>query len=207
MMLADPAKKRPWRQLRQAATLEHVRRTIRRWREHTTTPPSVLAFDPSSTRTGYAYFDGPDVRPECGLIRPVEGGIGARARSIYDDAAAAIAEHSPELVLVEAPSGKVARRLAGHGAGLSLYGFAVGVVAGAAMSSANPDCDVLLIDEPLWTRNQRKTTRRASVELSVPTYCEIRDQDSGMDIADAIGLGLWFYGEYARATRMERTTE
>lgn len=179
-----------------------VKSALDEWVGEHESSPDVLSFDPSSRCTGYAFFRSQDELVDCGLLRRSSKCITEMACTLFDEIQSVIRDHKPDLIVIEAPSGKVARRLGGRGAGLSVYGVSVGIVAGASIAARGRHFmgrySVLLIDEPLWTRSRSKLTRRAEVELAFPRLKEIRERDVGMDAADAVGVGIWLYDQLKR---------
>ncbi len=176
--------------------------------------PIALAFDPSSTCTGYAWGSINGIvtaLQEAGLIRPDKPREPAPER-IYQMVTACVGvleelmEAEParrvEWVAVEVTSGKIAGRLAAAGkvSGLGIYGGACyGVYLGLRMfcerlwrwETAPPA--VYPVFENVWTRGMGKEERAAVVAAEYPAYS--RERDRGMDVADAIGLLKWMAAE------------
>lgn len=152
--------------------------------------PWTLAVDPSSTCTGWAVLELDGTVSSHGTIRPPRrAAVEARVDAMVDGVLDLLARYDPDTIVVEVPSGKVARRMAGHAAGLTLYGYAVGRVVQACRMAA-PDAELVQVDEGTWTRGRRKAARAAVVAATVEEYRA--DDDRGMDAADAIGLGRWW---------------
>jgi hypothetical protein len=95
--------------------------------------------------------------------------------------------------VIEDTSGKVgARHGAGGGAGLSIYGKAVGYVWGSLRGSeALATADVLMVPENEWTRGKPKAKRIAGVMMLHRGLYDAT-MDPGGDAADAVGLGDWW---------------
>ena len=122
-----------------------------------------------------------------------------------------LAEHEPRTIVIEDTSGKVIRsRHGGGGAGLSIYGKAVGALWQVCAfwnhirllrcewsGQEYEPSRVVLIPENEWTRRRPKqikgpTKRLSRVDIISNLYPEYdRKKDPGGDIADAIGLGLF----------------
>ena len=91
----------------------------------------ILALDPASIRTGYAYFLAADDLHDAGYLTGADGDEEATDRilTMCQELEMLIDEHRPELVVIEVTSGHVGtRRHKGRGAGLGVYGMAVGAI-------------------------------------------------------------------------------
>lgn len=162
---------------------------------HPNAPAVLLALDPSSTLTGYAIFRR-GALAECGLLRPdrtadaANDRIAAMARDLFD----VVRLERPDAIVVEDTSGKVARRLGKVGAGLAVYGKAVGYLLATARWSAsglpNP-CEVATVLENDWTAGTPKVVRQRRVARMHPGLYDA-SADAGGDAADAVGLGEWW---------------
>jgi Holliday junction resolvasome RuvABC endonuclease subunit len=153
----------------------------------------LLALDPSSTCTGYAVLSRPGARPavlvDAGRLTPAQPRAKAAERiaSMVEQVADLIREHAPTHAVVELPSAHVHRgKRAGGGAGLAIYGMAVGAVWQAVLGRVG---GVALVDANLWTGRVNKAVRARRIQDMGLGYR--MDQDPGLDGADAIGLGLW----------------
>lgn len=109
----------------------------------------------------------------------------------------------PKTILIEWTSGKVGKnRHGGQGAGLAVYGIAVGSLWREVLAWLRyqpPEnqlvTNVVLVKENTWTRQVPKADRIAAVAAVYPEYDA--GNDSGGDIADAIGLAVWYLREQA----------
>jgi len=124
---------------------------------------------------------------------PAELRVAAMCRGLRE----LLDEWQPGTVLIEWSSGHVGRRRhKGAGAGLAVYGIAIGALWQVAMAwstSGEPrerQAQVCCLKENLWTNGVPKEDRIAAVAQRFREY-RIED-DPGGDIADAIGLGLWW---------------
>lgn len=159
----------------------------------------VVSIDPSSTCTGYAVFclnTGELV--EAGRIKPkTSDETTKRVKSITDDIAELLLKHRPTEIIIEYVSQHVnVNRHKGKGAGLAVYGFAVGAIWETAMEWWYQFPGILqprLITPERWTKGVPKQRRMDTIELRYPKYD--RKKDRGGDVADAIGLGLWWLAE------------
>jgi len=169
----------------------------------------ILALDPSSTCTGCALLDDSEATLngtprliEAGLIRPARPRARSfeRVESMTVDVSQLLNTHSPNVILVEFPSTHTGARHQGAGFGLAVYGFAVGAMwqccrqwlSDAAHSprtvQASRGCSCILADN--WTRRVAKSVRQRQISLLFPSYRAA--DDPGGDIADALGLALWY---------------
>jgi hypothetical protein len=135
-----------------------------------------------------------------------------RIDAMCRDLEAYIWEHLPARVVIEISSGKTAKRHGGAGAGLAIYGQAVGELRRQAIVSMNqsvmqrlcvgeaslaPPHQVISVKENDWTRGVPKRTRAARIAAEFPAYAAAVQGDPagdrGGDVADAIGLGVWWF--------------
>ena len=175
---------------------------------------SVLALDPASIRTGYAYFRGPGRKVhDAGYLSGKTGKDGDkeptdRILTMCHELRDLVEECRPDLIAIEVTSGHVGRkRHKGGGAGLATYGMAVGglyvyatVLAEERILDLWPEermFDVWPVKENTWTGTRSKGERRAEVAMKVPRYKDAFAQDRGGDVADAIGIGWWALAEIA----------
>lgn len=152
----------------------------------------ILALDPSLTCCGWALLESRQSLVNCGRIRP-RGSKTPLADRLQDlsDGLESLRIKTVAAVVIEVPSGHVGRnRHGGSGAGLSLYGLAVGYTIGHAQRLG----PIHLVTENDWTGSTPKDQRTAIIRATVPAYRQRHaDKDAGGDIADAIGLGQWWF--------------
>jgi hypothetical protein len=167
----------------------------------------LLALDPSSTAVGYAVLTGPEPRVllEAGVCRPrrVRDAVNRRLESLALEVERLLEEHAPHVVVIEDTSGKVGRkRHGGGGAGLAVYGKAVGyLLCFLEERSRLPGrLEVVPVEENTWTRGVPKRARLAAVAATYSAYRP--DKDPGGDAGDAIALAEWWFTE--RTVRMAR---
>ena len=157
--------------------------------------PLILGLDPSSTTTGYAILNGPDNLREAGLFAPTNKRAPAleRIAEMIDDLTATIADYHPSRAVIEITSGKVGKRHGGQGAGLAVYGMAVGALWWATVKLLGPD-QVTAIDENTWTQGIPKRRRQMELFARFPKYADWANggNDPGADAADAIGVARWW---------------
>lgn len=158
----------------------------------------ILTLDPSSTRIGWALWQaGRCVR--AGAIKPRRAKDQALDRIdwMVDQLQATIGtivqsdnRRRPIVTVIEVTSGKVnARRHGGGGAGLAIYGDAVGSVRTMLrLSSDVKQC--IRVFENRWIGGFDKAKRRRVAAAEWIHYD--RKTDPGADIADAIALGAWW---------------
>lgn len=168
----------------------------------------LLALDPSSTRTGYAIMESPDTVVEAGYLRGRTSDQALdRILRIERELTALFFVNSLRWCVIEIPSGKVGARHGGGGAGLAVYGMAVGILLGFVNSSlCGGKADT--VTETVWTRGVPKAKRRQLIAAQFPMYRRIMSRDSGGDVSDAIGLGQWWFHDRklrAAERRMSKT--
>jgi hypothetical protein len=160
-----------------------------------TLPPGagtwLLALDPSTTVFGYAIFHPTGWLYDAGKLTP------RRARDEANDRidhmlglAGELMTPHPEgwTVVVEDTSGKVNRgRHGGAGAGLAIYGKAVGAAIWWLRARGRFVVPVL---ENEWTGSVSKAVRQRRVAARHRAYDPAKD--AGGDVSDAIGLGEWW---------------
>lgn len=170
----------------------------------------VLGIDPSSTRTGYAVLDGGGAAGMggTGIPRLVEGGYLTpkcqddpaiqRIEQMGADLLDLVKEQELDAVVLEITCGKVGRRHKGGGAGLGVYGMAVGVIYGmllALRAMTDPPVSgwgLCAVYENVWTGGVPKGRRQQGIAVMFPEYAAGFAKDPRADVADAIGVALWF---------------
>jgi len=153
----------------------------------------ILSLDPSSTIVGFAFLRIDAGLVRAGVIEPAKRAEPSYRRilSMRIDLRGLLDEYKPGTILIEWTKGKVGRRHHGRGAGLAVYGCGVGAIATEAehWAEAN-DAEVEAILENDWTRGVPKNTRQIAI---ANLYQEYRiGNDPGGDIADAIGMAVWW---------------
>lgn len=157
----------------------------------------ILALDPSSTRTGYALLSRGGQLGEAGLLKPAKTADPAACRieTMCQDLRELLETAGPATVVIEWTSGKIARRGRGrgiNGAGLAIYGIAVGALWREVCNYCSQDrqrrCQ--LIAENIWTAGTAKAKRQAMIARRFARYDPA--SDPGGDVADAIGLGCYY---------------
>jgi hypothetical protein len=158
-----------------------------------------LTLDPSSTRTGYAAWNDDWSLREAGYFGPTRMKDIAldRIDAMIRDLEHFVVEKRPRLIVIEIPSGKVGSgQRRGAGASLTIYGFAAGAV--YAWCRTLSGVDVRTATERAWTNRVPKAKRAKLIAMEFPQYAKAMELDGGGDVADAIGLGLWFRGAEKR---------
>lgn len=178
----------------------------------------ILALDPSSTCIGYAEMVGfaPCEQVEVELVaagrlvpRSERHPANERITDMLGDLTALILEVHPAAIVIEDTSGKVGCRARGrgvNGAGLAVYGKAVGAVWRTAFETAVADArnrinlgilaatasaaPVEMVTENEWTEGVAKVRRASRVAAMFPEYSA--HADPGLDVADAIGIGRYW---------------
>jgi hypothetical protein len=161
-------------------------------------PLIIASFDPSSSAIGYAkhcanvshnvepeLLDAGRITPERATDDPLK-----RIEDMVREAMKWCREEypRPEVLVIESTTGKVHRsgRARGmNGAGLGVYGMAVGWLIGVCKGTG---IDTVCYRENQWTGGEHKERRAEKCEaLHYPRYK--RDDDPGRDISDAVMLG------------------
>jgi len=173
----------------QILILEKGEKYVRLGNGHT-----ILALDPSSSRTGYALLTEQETLREAGLLKPGKTTDPAAERigAMCLDLAELLAALAPDVIVIEWTSGHVGRkRHRGGGAGLAVYGIAIGALWQVARHYAAPaGARVEIVAENDWTDGVPKPDRIGNIARLYPAYNPARD--TGGDAADAIGLARWW---------------
>lgn len=169
----------------------------------------LLGLDPSSTVTGYAVMEESESLIDAGRLLPRNKRSPAIVRipEMIDEIFSLLDEHTPDKVIIEVTSGKVnTKRHGGSGAGLSTYGMAVGAV-WQAVRSVMGDDSVVTVSENIWTRGVSKKARQCYLARVFPNYERHMSKDVGMDVADAIGLLVWWFQEQSVSPQDDRNEQ
>lgn len=170
---------------------------------------TIFSIDPGSQRSGWAVMTGEEKLVEAGLLLPERTRDGAekRLQAMMQDLVRLLVQYQPDVVVLEWTSGKViTSRHGGGGAGLAIYGIAIGALWAVCLQWAQVSraggrtCEVVCISENEWTHGRPKTRRRIGgkavpsrvdlIQHRFPAY--VPEKDPGGDVADAIGLALWY---------------
>ena len=133
---------------------------------------------------------------DAGYLRGVNADDPALTRilAMEEDLAELLVERKPEMLLIEISTGKVNRkRHKGGGAGLSTYGVAAGAMWRTARDIVGTE-RVITVDES-WTLGVPKKIRAGRIAMGYPKYKAAMELDGGGDVADAIGIGLWWINQ------------
>ena len=166
----------------------------------------ILAFDPSSTATGWAAMSSGGYLAAWGVIKPpskVKGPV-ERMRWMAVQAERVLWDWEPQggsdewLGVVETPSTHIARKAGSHPSGLATYGLAAGYIL-CLVDSCMPARSVTTVAADEWTKTRTVpgSRRRASKEVRAQMVAAIFPkeyklaEDPGLDGADAIGLAMW----------------
>lgn len=164
----------------------------------------IFSLDPGSLKTGWALMRPPEQLIKAGLLlpdkqkNPSELRIAAMCRSLWE-----LLNHwQPRDIVIEWTSGKVQRRHKGGGAGLAVHGAATGSLYRECVAwlrwqppQNQLETNVILVRENDWSRGIPKKERAAAISAIFTQYKP--EQDPGGDIADAIGLNVWYQREQA----------
>lgn len=163
----------------------------------------IFSLDPSSTRTGWAFMKPPEQLVRAGLLLPDDPRASSEVR--VGDMCSGLWQllnlWLPRTILIEFTSGKVGRRHGtGGGAGLAIYGVAVGALWREVcawiryqLPEDQINTEVVLIRENQWCRGVNKKDRQIAIAALFSAYRI--EQDPGGDIADAVGMAVWYLRE------------
>lgn len=152
----------------------------------------VMALDPSSTRTGYCFMRIDESIIEAGVLTPDKRNAppAYRIETMCRDLAGLLERIEPDVIVIEWTGGKVGRRRhKGGGAGLAVYGIAVGALWRTVVVKS-PTKTVELIEANEWTRGVPKEKRITFIRRLFKEYDP--SKDPGGDVADAIGLVAYY---------------
>jgi len=164
----------------------------------------IFSIDPSSTVTGWAVM-------ECPTKALLNFGVLLNATTRADpyhriDAMCLhlhklLDTYDPPTILLEWTTGKTAARHTGGGAGLAIYGVAVGALWREAvnwtakLTRQGKAAVVVGILENTWTRGMSKSSRQLAAQSLYSRYD--MKADKGGDISDAIMLNYYYQQELA----------
>lgn len=150
----------------------------------------ILSLDPSSTLTGYAVMARDATLIECGLLRPrpAKGPWWARCESVAGDIRELVQQHGVTQVIIETPSAHVGARHKGSGAGLAVYGAAVGWLAAYCRFALRVEVEPVSVDE--WKSGARGKPHALAAAMYPRGYDA--KADKGGDAADAILLARYW---------------
>ena len=160
----------------------------------------VLALDPSSTCIGYALMADVNDLLEHGRIVPrrVKDQANDRLRVMLEDLLDLLRETRPDRVVIEDTGTKMHRNRAGGGAGMMVYGKAVGAVWAVCRFLGSAPVD--LIEAAIWTLAKPKGLRQRELATQFRDYDPAADPAG--DAADAIGLArYWLRRERLRRSK------
>ena len=162
---------------------------------------TLLAIDPSSTCTGYALMSDSMTILDAGLFKPqpeakaTEPAI-MRVVAMTKDLRELLLDCWPDAVLVEMPHGhdkSGAKRLANYGlAPGAMYWEVCSYVAARLKADPKQEIEALAINAEDWTGGVPKFKRQQNICLAFPHRYD-PETDKGGDIADAIGLAVWWF--------------
>jgi len=174
----------------------------------------IFSLDPGSKQSGWAVLAYPgEALLDAGLLLPARtrDNPAARLTAMKQDLVPLLNQHVPSVIVIEWTSGKVVQsRHGGGGAGLPIYGVAVGALWqvceywAATRAEFGAKCEIVLIPENEWTQGRPKIRRQiggkaalSRVDIIQHLYREYEpEKDPGGDVADAIGVNLWYQRKY-----------
>lgn len=156
-----------------------------------------LFIDPSSTATGYAVMNLVSLELlEGGIIRPKgqEHALG-RVLVMRAELLQILQQFEPAEIVVELPLGKQWTRQQAKKSGMAVWAGAAWALwmvcfEWASIRAGRTAAHAIGNDD--WTRGGSKQDRQRLVAALFKTYGPAKDK--GMDLSDAIALGLWWKG-------------
>ena len=158
----------------------------------------ILSIDPSSTRVGVAMLRPDETLAKGMLISPPTQSGGVKLTAVERIEGIIARLHCSinlgslllDAVLVETPSQHTHRYAKGSGgAGLALYGMAVGAVWQWCRGRFGPEIvHAVPVDE--WASGSSAKRRTTHIRAQYPSVDW--SKDSGADLSDAIAMGLWW---------------
>ncbi len=153
----------------------------------------VLAIDPSSTRTGYALLKDSMTILDAGLLKPNKTRDPAikRVIAMTKDVRALLYDYRPDVALVEMPHKHNKPR---H-KNLAIYGVAAGTMLWVCyeFNLHSEEGETHPVNAETWTEKISKDIRQDLIQMQFDQYDPAKDP--GGDIADAIGLALWWFSK------------
>lgn len=147
----------------------------------------IIGIDPSSQCTGICVAECNERRITLvhleSIRAPSRLSAIKRIGAMQSDLSAAMTHHGPaDLAVVETPGPRQRSRAA-------VYGMAVGACLAVAWQLG-----IRAVEAPagVWTRRRKKFERAAIMAQQFSRYAEIAHTDPGGDIADAIGVVVWY---------------
>jgi len=163
----------------------------------------IFSLDPGSLKSGWALMRKPEQLVKAGLLLPDKqtAPSALRINTMCCSLWTLLNYYQPKTILIEWTSGKVGRkRHGGGGAGLAIHGAATGALWREVLAwlrwqppQNQLETKVQSVRENDWTRQVPKADRQAAIAQMFPAY-NIKE-DPGGDIADAIGLAVWYMRE------------
>lgn len=156
----------------------------------------IIGLDPASTRVGFAVLMSDWQLAAFGVLSvPAKLEPIRRIAALAQEVERLVSEsHTRDLyVAVEVTTGKVGQRHGqGGGAGLAVYGMAVGALFWA-VSTSIPMARIVAVRENVWTNRKPKAQRLELIALQFGIYGGFRadGRDPGGDAGDAIGIACW----------------
>lgn len=154
---------------------------------------SYLGIDPSLTCTGWAVMGSEDGIDQAGLLKP-PAKLSALERSCWlaDELFSLLRELDPHGAVIEMPGRSVGARHRGGGSGLTSYGVAAGMIY-QTLRSLFIAGRVIAVEPNTWTGGVPKRARQQRLAMVYPEYARQINKDKGGDIADAVGVLLWYF--------------
>jgi hypothetical protein len=165
----------------------------------------LFVIDPSSTACGYSVLASHRNLIECGRVTPDKAHSPTRrAWEMASELAEIVKDCAPTHILIEMPADQ-APRIGAQGQGK--YGVACGIIYAIVRTSFS-EATIEEIQSDKWPRMWRKSKsdagvksrRQAALRSQFPLYDPKRDP--GLDIADSIELGQFWFGRQMKPTAL-----
>lgn len=159
----------------------------------------VLALDVSSTAAGLAVIHVSESGPEIvklAIVRPPGNWVAPRRIDrIADEIERIAGEIGPvSAVVMEFTDGaKWKSKARGKSWSHSVIPLAAAQAAVRQVLRSVSD-DIETVSSTIWTRGKSKEYRAKLISTVFESYRDVQGEDKGLDIADAIGIGLWRIG-------------
>lgn len=151
----------------------------------------ILAIDPSSSCTGFAVLAHTGRVSVHGRIKAKNGeGTHRRVSRMIEDLRWYADQQTCSECVIESPSVQSRQRKANGESRAPFTSIKYVVAYGRILQAMSERMEVHEVTAREWTRGRPKAIRAETIKAIVPTYTG--KGDSGMDEADAIGLGLWW---------------
>ena len=165
-------------------------------------PKRILSLDPASRVSGYAVMDDTGKLLDAGLLKPVKTRLPVESRvpMMLDSTIEILDEWKPEILIVEVPLKRQYTTKKQRTTSMAVWAVAAGAFWGwmwAVRHFYLPGLIVVPVSNVEWTRGSPKLMRQQKVVAMYRGYDPAKDP--GLDVSDAIAMGLWYLRRYKMA--------